>query len=102
MSNSRDPSEHCTLGTCPLSEAFVTYVPSLPGNVLYIALFGVMLLFQVIMGIRWKTWGYLVGMFGGLVLEIIGYAGRTQLHYNPFLFNAFLEYDSVVQSHGNP
>lgn len=98
MSNSREP---CTLETCPLSEGFVTYTPSLPGNVLYISLFGVMLLFQVIIGIRWKTWGYLVGMFGGLVLEIVGYAGRIQLHYNPFLFNAFLEYDSVVQSHGD-
>lgn len=38
------------------------------------------------------TQGYLVGMAGGLALEIIGYAGRVQLHFNPFPFDPFLEY----------
>lgn len=27
----------------------------------------------------------------GLALEIIGYAGRIQLHFNPFPFDPFLE-----------
>lgn len=100
MSNLRNPSEYCTLGTCPLSEANFTYVPNLAGNLIYIALFRAMLLSQVVLGIRWKTWGYQVGMFGGLALEIIGYAGRIQLHYNPFPFDPFLEHDdSDAQSH---
>jgi hypothetical protein len=30
-------------------------------------------------------------MVGGLALEIIGYAGRIQLHFNPFPFDPFLE-----------
>lgn len=94
MTNSTNPSDYCTLGTCPLSEANFTYVPTLAGNVLYLALFAVMLPAQVVMGMRWKTWGYLIGMVGGLALEVIGYAGRIQLHYNPFPFDPFLEYDS--------
>ncbi|KAK4865527.1 hypothetical protein LT330_009315 [Penicillium expansum] len=92
MSNSTDPSDYCTLAICPLSEAHVEYVPSLAGNAFYLALFAVLLVAQLVLGIRYRTWGYLGGLFGGIVLEIIGYAGRVQMHYNPFLFNPFLEY----------
>ncbi|CAI7661537.1 uncharacterized protein N7487_010811 [Penicillium crustosum] len=92
MSNSTDPSDYCTLAICPLSEAHVEYVPSLAGNAFYLAVFAVLLVAQVVLGIRYRTWGYLGGLFGGLVLEIIGYAGRLQMHYNPFLFNPYLEY----------
>ena len=89
--NGTDPADFCKLGTCPLSEANFTYVPTLAGNALYLGLFALMLVVQVFLGIRYRTWGFLVGMIGGLVLEIIGYAGRIQLHFNPFPFNPFLE-----------
>ncbi|KAF4761369.1 hypothetical protein N7455_012618 [Penicillium solitum] len=92
MSNSTDPSDYCTLAICPITEAHVEYVPSLAGNAFYLAVFAVLLVAQVVLGIRYRTWGYLGGLFGGLVLEIIGYAGRLQMHYNPFLFNPYLEY----------
>ncbi|CRL21241.1 RTA1 like protein [Penicillium camemberti] len=92
MSNSTDPSDYCTLATCPLTEAYVEYVPSLAGNAFYLAVFAVLLVAQIVLGIRYRTWGYLGGLFGGLVLEVIGYAGRLQIHYNPFLFGPYLEY----------
>ncbi|KAF2493926.1 RTA1 domain protein [Lophium mytilinum] len=81
----------CTLDTCPMYLANFTYVPNLAGNVLYAAIFGIILVAQIYLGIRKRTWGYLAGMFGGLILEIIGYAGRIQLHFNPFPFDPFLE-----------
>ncbi|ELR05505.1 hypothetical protein GMDG_07427 [Pseudogymnoascus destructans 20631-21] len=34
----------------------------------------------------------MAGMLGGLLLDIVGYVGRVQMHYNPFTFNPFLEY----------
>ncbi|KAF4159530.1 hypothetical protein CNMCM8927_003129 [Aspergillus lentulus] len=92
MSNSTDPSDYCTLDTCPLSLANFNYVPNLAGNLLYLALFGTMLVANLGLGIYYRTWGYLVGMMGGLALEVIGYVGRVQLHYNPFPFDPFLEY----------
>ncbi|RHZ46407.1 RTA1 domain-containing protein [Aspergillus thermomutatus] len=91
-SNSTDPSDYCTLGTCPLSLANFDYVPNLAGNLLYLALFGTMLVANLGLGIYYRTWGYLVGMIGGLALEVVGYVGRVQLHYNPFPFDPFLEY----------
>ncbi|KAF4230990.1 hypothetical protein CNMCM6805_000513 [Aspergillus fumigatiaffinis] len=92
MNNSTDPSDYCTLDTCPLSLANFNYVPNLAGNLLYLALFGTMLVANLGLGIYYRTWGYLVGMIGGLALEVIGYVGRVQLHYNPFPFDPFLEY----------
>lgn len=82
----------CTLQTCPLAYASVDYVPNLAGNALYLALFSLFLVIQVFLGIRYRTWGYMVGLVGGLVLEIIGYVARVQMHYNPFLSNPFLMY----------
>jgi hypothetical protein len=74
----------CTLQTCPLSLAQITYVPTLEGNILYVALFGLMLIAQIFCGIRYRTWGFLGGMVGGLVLEILGYVSRILLNDNPF------------------
>jgi len=90
MGNSTD-SDFCTLDTCPITEAYVYYVPSLAGNAFYLALFAIFLVLQLGLGIRYKTWGFLAGLFGGLVLEIIGYLGRVQLHNNPFVFSSYLE-----------
>ncbi|SMQ50064.1 unnamed protein product [Zymoseptoria tritici ST99CH_3D7] len=93
MSNGMEhPFDDCKIGTCPMSEANFTYIPDLAGNVAYLTIFAVILVPQLYFGIRYKTWGYFVGMVGGIVLEIIGYVGRVQLHFNPFPFDPFLLY----------
>lgn len=51
-----DPDDYCTIDTCPLSLANFTYVPSLGGNVTYLAIFAAILIPQVYLGIRHKTW----------------------------------------------
>lgn len=80
----------CTLTTCPIDWAFVEYIPSLAGNALYLSIFAGLLLAQLYLGIRYRTWGFLAGMMVGGLLEIIGYLGRILLHSNPFNFNFFL------------
>ncbi|KAH7305205.1 RTA1 like protein-domain-containing protein [Stachybotrys elegans] len=54
---------------------------TLEGNAFFVAAYGALLLPQIFLGVRCKTWGFLFGMFAGLVLEIIAYVGRIQLHY---------------------
>lgn len=85
------PDELCTLQTCSLLQAHFTYLPNMAGNILYTTIFGILLILQIGFGVRYKTWGYLGGMFGGLLLEIIGYAARVQMHSNPFLKPPFLQ-----------
>lgn len=55
--------------------------PSLGGNVFYLCCHAFLLLPQVFLGVRYKTWGFLFGMFSGHVLEIIGYTARVRMHY---------------------
>lgn len=83
-------AKNCTLETCPMSCAQVDYLPTLAGNAIYATAFGLLLIAQLGLGIRYKTWGFMVGMVFGLFLEIVGYAGRIMLHNNPFEFNNFI------------
>jgi hypothetical protein len=82
----------CTLDTCPLECGQLEYRPNFAGNVTYTAIFGIILVAQLALGISYRTWGFAIGMFCGLLLEIIGYAGRIMLYNNPFDFNNFLLY----------
>ena len=95
MSNSTNSTDNnwqylCTLQTCPLSDAQIGYVPSLAGNAFYVAIFALLLFAQIFLGIFYRTWGFLVATFMGIVLEVIGYIARIQMHFNPFLQNPFL------------
>ena len=74
----------CSLTTCDLTLAAFDYRASLPGNALYAAIFGLYLLTNIYLGIRHKTWGYMVAMVVGLIGELIGYIGRILLWQNPF------------------
>ena len=88
--NTSIPTDDCTLSTCSIEQAQLLYDPTLAGNALFLGLFSLFMALQLIAGIYYRTWGYLVGMFCGLVLEIIGYLGRVQMHFNPFLSNPFM------------
>ncbi|RDW63446.1 sphingoid long-chain base transporter RSB1 [Coleophoma cylindrospora] len=87
-----DPTVNCTIGTCPIQYAEVQYVPSLAGNVLYAAIFGLFLVCHVVLAIIYKTWSYNFAMACGLILEIIGYVERVQMHANPFKSDPFVIY----------
>jgi hypothetical protein len=83
----------CTYSTCPVSIfGQLRYIPSLAGNALYLAIFASGLLVQIGLGIRYRTWGYLVAMIGGTGLEIVGYTARIELHIDDFNNNFFIIY----------
>ncbi|KAI9052363.1 hypothetical protein LZ554_003713 [Drepanopeziza brunnea f. sp. 'monogermtubi'] len=74
----------CTLATCPVELSQIGYLPNVAGNVFLAAWFGVCLLAQLVLSIKYKTWSHLAGQLFGLVLEIVGYAARAELHDDPF------------------
>jgi hypothetical protein len=82
--------ETCRIGTCLLECGYITFLPGLAGNVFYAAIFGILLIVHIILGVRHRTWGFMIGMVSGLALEILGYVGRLLLRKNPFEFNYFL------------
>ncbi|KAH8805478.1 putative RTA1 domain protein [Xylogone sp. PMI_703] len=90
LNGSTIPLDDCTLKTCSLVYGEVQYDPSLAANVAYLTVFAVLLFVQAILGWIYRSWGFLVGMSFGLILEIIGYIGRVGLHGDPFSFNDFV------------
>jgi hypothetical protein len=84
------PYSECTLSTCPVEIAQMPYAPNLAGNVLYMSIFSVCLVVNIGIGAWHRTWGYLVSMVFGCVLEVLGYMGRVKMHFNPFPEDPFL------------
>ncbi|KAK2595294.1 Envelope glycoprotein [Conoideocrella luteorostrata] len=84
------PNANCTLSTCPLEMSVYKYRPSLPVNALFIALFALAAIIHVVLGIRWRSWGFMVFMIFGCLVEIVGYGARIVLYKNPFSFMGFL------------
>lgn len=69
---------------CPVNETIYGYYPSLGANAFFIAIFAICLVAQSYLGLRYKTWTYLIALFFGCLGEVIGYAGRIILHNNPW------------------
>jgi hypothetical protein len=82
----------CSLALCDLTLAHVGYLPSLPGNALFAALFVICFFAQFILGIKYRTWGFMAAAILGMLIEVIGYVGRIMMHSNPFSKNNFLIY----------
>jgi RTA1 like protein len=69
---------------CPVSSSIYGYYPSLGANAFFCAFFGVALLANLLLGIRYKTWTFMIALSLGCLTEAIGYVGRILLHSNPF------------------
>lgn len=64
----------------PVSGGFYSYDPSIGGNASLLAAFVLLALTAVYLGIRFQTYVYSSTLTIGLVLEVLGFAGRILLH----------------------
>jgi len=90
------PYSDCTLQTCPIQAAQLPYDPSLAGNALYLAIFSLCCLVNIVLGLWYRTWSYLVAMVLGCMLEVLGYVGRVQMSANPFPSGPFFLYVEIL------
>ncbi|KAH7137731.1 RTA1 like protein-domain-containing protein [Dactylonectria macrodidyma] len=84
------PDANCTLDLCPLEASMLGYQPNIPSTIVFISVFGLSMLLHTLQGTRKKTWGFMVSMISGCILEIVGHVGRIIIHNNPFDFIGFL------------
>ncbi|KAI9694267.1 MAG: hypothetical protein M1820_009070 [Bogoriella megaspora] len=84
--------DDCTADLCMPQCGQINYEPTLAGNAVYLAFFVLLFIAQLFLCIRYKTFGFLIGMFGGIALEALGYGGRVGLNQDIFNFNWFLLY----------
>ena len=67
---------------CPVDFTIYGYAPNLGANAFFCALFAICLAIQIFLGIRYKTWTYLVALFFGCLAEAIGMSAAHSLpHY---------------------
>ncbi|KAF3922726.1 hypothetical protein ABW21_db0206508 [Orbilia brochopaga] len=74
----------CTIDICPVSDSSYGYAPKLGFNVTLLVLFSLSTIGFIVVGIWKKTWGFLVAMTLGGLLEITGYIGRVGGSNDPF------------------
>ncbi|KAK2052720.1 RTA1 like protein [Colletotrichum caudatum] len=84
------PDANCTLDLCPLEYSLYRYRPSLAVNILFLALFALAAAVHVCLGVRWRARGFMAFMVAGCLCEMVGYAGRIVMYYNPFQFVGFM------------
>ncbi|KAL3419520.1 RTA1 like protein [Phlyctema vagabunda] len=87
-----NPEDLCSLSTCDLTLAQLRYVPSLGGNIFFVAVFSCIFVLQAFLGVRYRTWSFLSTMLIGLCLNCIGYGARIMMHENPFRRDYYLLY----------
>lgn len=69
---------------CPVEGTTFGYYPSLGANAFFAAFFGLAALLQLGLGIKYKTWTYMIALVLGCAGECAGYVGRIMLHNNPY------------------
>lgn len=77
------------LPQCPVERSIYGYYPSLGANAFLAAWFAVFFFPNIIFGIYYKAWTYMLALSVGCVVEALGYAGRIMLHNNPFSVQGF-------------
>ncbi|KAJ6437955.1 RTA-like protein [Purpureocillium lavendulum] len=84
------PDANCTLADCPVEWSVYQYRPSLPANIIFLALFAIAGVVHIFLGVKWRSWGFMSFMIFGCLVEIIGYTGRIILYNSPFSFGGFM------------
>jgi len=69
---------------CPVEGTLYGYYPSIEANAFFAAFFGLCLVINLVLGIRYKTWTYMIALCLGCLGELVGYIGRILLYNNPY------------------
>lgn len=69
---------------CTIERTLYGYRPSIGANGFFAGFFGLCLVIHLALGIRHKTWTFMIAMSLGCVGEMIGYIGRIMLYNNAY------------------
>lgn len=75
---------------CTFEQSVYGYEPSLGANAFFCAMFGILCIANVGLGIRYKTWSWMAAVGIGCLVEAIGYVGRLLMRDNPFSDSGFI------------
>lgn len=75
---------------CPVEASVYGYFPSLGANAFFLAFFAVCFFVNLFLGVRHRTWSYMIAVCLGCLTEAIGYIGRLIMRNNPFADSGFI------------
>lgn len=64
---------------CTIEGTLYGYYPSLGANAFFAAFFALCFIVQLVQGIRYKTWTYMIALCLGCLGEAVGYGGRIMM-----------------------
>ncbi|KAL8708410.1 MAG: hypothetical protein Q9220_006700 [cf. Caloplaca sp. 1 TL-2023] len=81
-----DPYDNCTEVTdfCTVEATTYGFRPSLGGNIFFAVFFGICMGIQLLQGLKYRSWTYLIAMGVGCLGELVGYIGRIIMNNNPW------------------
>lgn len=77
---------------CLVAWGYLNYLPNTAANAVFVVLFTIGVVAQIVLALRHRTWGFSIAMLVGTVLEVVGYIGRIGLHFNVFIDTWFIMY----------
>lgn len=91
VARAKDQYVSCTLETCPIRTSYYFYRVSLAANVIFITLFSISLIAFILQyALTRRAFGFSVALIAGVILEVLGYAGRIASWKNQWSQNGFL------------
>jgi RTA1 like protein len=69
---------------CSVEDTIYGYYPNLAANAFFAAFFGCFMIINLVLGIRYRSWTFLIAMVGGCMTEMVGYISRVMLNDNPY------------------
>lgn len=75
--------------SCPVEASIYGYYPIIGWNAFFAALFGICFFVNIWLGIRYRTWTYMLAMCCACNAACVGYSGRIIMHDNPFAPTGF-------------
>ncbi|KAH7262195.1 RTA1 like protein-domain-containing protein [Fusarium tricinctum] len=66
--------------TCPASDGFYSYSPSVGGNAVLLTVFALLALVAIYFGVRSRTYLFSLALTAGIFFEVLGFVGRILLH----------------------
>ncbi|KAJ6787663.1 hypothetical protein PWT90_08819 [Aphanocladium album] len=84
------PNSPCSPDKCPIEWSMFGYRPWLAANIVFLVLFALIGVVHTYLGFRWRSWGFMTGIWLGCIAEILGYAGRIMMSHDPFSYYGFM------------
>lgn len=75
--------------SCPVKASIYGYYPILGWNTFFSAVFGLCFFVNFWLGLRFRTWTYMLAMCLACMTSCLGYVGRILMHDNPFNQHGF-------------